>query len=288
MNFKFAIFENLNGTTIASLNKKVVQVNDISNNRNKLKAFIDTIDIHRNTRSKLLGLLENALTVQQMYNVKIGVATLEKAPAIVAYDDNKAVIVGQFMKGTRPVYKAMLAEMRLNKAKDGDEFVSMKTGAFIEIKEKIEFKTEQKVNDIVDEMAELRKEIESLKKKNAELSKENSALRKEVKGEELSFDEELFIAMLHVSEPTKVEETETVETVTEKEIVSTVFSLNEPVDTVNEPTNVCNDQSNEEIEKSFTSVITENTLSARERRLVKIKQERLNKVLTDGETHANL
>lgn len=94
--------------------------------------------------------------------------------------------------------------------------------------------------------------------------------------------------MLHVSEPTKVEETETVETVTEKEIVSTVFSLNEPVDTVNEPTNVCNDQSNEEIEKSFTSVITENTLSARERRLVKIKQERLNKVLTDGETHANL
>ena len=179
----------------------------------------------------------------------------------------------------------MSAEMRLNKAKDGDEFVSMKTGAFIEIKEKVEFKTEQKVNDIVDEMAELRKEIESLKKKNAELSKENSALRKEVKGEELSFDEELFIAMLHVSEPTKVEETETVETVTEKEIVSTVFSLNEPADTVNEPMIVCNDQSN--TNKTFTS-ITENTLSARERRLEKIKQERLNKVLTDGETHADL
>ncbi|HBM9257454.1 TPA: hypothetical protein L0X66_001786 [Citrobacter freundii] len=282
---KFAIFENLNGTTIASLNKKVVQVNDISNNRNKLKAFIDTIDVHRNMRSKLLGLIENALTVQQMYNVKIGVATLEKAPAIVAYDDNKAVIVGQFAKGSRFVWKAMSAEMRLNKAKEGDEFVSMKTGAFIEIKEKVEFKTEQKVNDIVDEMAELRKEIESLKKKNAELSKENSALKKEIKGEELSFDEELFIAMLHVSEPTKVEETETVNVETNE---STVFSLNEPVDTVNEPTNVCNDQSNEEIEKSFTSVITENTLSARERRLVKIKQERLNKVLTDGETHANL
>ena len=287
MNFKFAIFENLNGTTIASLNKKVVQVNDISNNRNKLKAFVDSsIETKiRNLKSKFLGLLENALTVQQMYNVKIGVATLEKAPAIVAYDDNKAVIVGQFMKGKRPVYKAMSAEMRLNKAKDGDEFVSMKTCAFIEIKEKVEFKTEQKVNDIVDEMAELRKEIESLKKKNAELSKENSALRKEVKGEELSFDEELFIAMLHVSEPTKVEETETVETVTEKEIVSTVFSLNEPADTVNEPMIVCNDQSN--TNKTFTS-ITENTLSARERRLEKIKQERLNKVLTDGETHADI
>lgn len=91
--------------------------------------------------------------------------------------------------------------------------------------------------------------------------------------------------MLHVSEPTKVEETETVETVTEKEIVSTVFSLNEPADTVNEPMIVCNDQSN--TNKTFTS-ITENTLSARERRLEKIKQERLNKVLTDGETHADL
>lgn len=48
---------------------------------------------------------------------------------------------------------------------------------------------------------------------------------------------------------------------------------------------VCNDQSN--TNKTFTS-ITENTLSARERRLEKIKQERLNKVLTDGETHADL
>lgn len=204
----FSIFENLNGTTNVTLNKKIVKTNEMTNNRNKLKTFIGGFtDIHRNIRAKMLSKVENALTVKDMRKFKIGMSELNDKPALVAYssDMTKAVIV--CCEGRN--WKTLGCDLTMVFKKDTDNFVQQYVGEFVEIKEEIEFPTEQKVDVITNELEELKKEIEALKQKNTELRKENSAFRKNIKGEELSFDEELIIAMVEIkSEAPTSENTE--------------------------------------------------------------------------------
>lgn len=198
----FSIFENLNGTTNVSLNKKIVKTNEMTNNRNKLKSFIGSFtEIHRNIRAKMLGKVENALTVKDMRKFQIGMSELNDKPAIVAYssDMTKAVIV--CCEGRN--WKALGSDLTMIHKKDTDNFVQQYVGSFVEIKEEIEFPTEQKVDVITNELEELRKEIEALKLKNAALENENSVMRKVMKGNELSFDEELLIVKIEISKPTK-------------------------------------------------------------------------------------
>jgi len=198
----FSIFENLNGTTNVSLNKKIVKTNEMTNNRNTLKTFIGSFtDIHRNIRAKMLSKVENALTVKDMRKFQIGMSELNDKPAIVAYssDMTKAVIV--CCEGRN--WKALGSDLTMIHKKDTDNFVQQYVGSFVEIKEEIEFPTEQKVDVITNELKELRKEIEALKLKNAALENENSAMRKVMKGDKLSFDEELLIVKIEISKPTK-------------------------------------------------------------------------------------
>lgn len=198
----FSIFENLNGTTNVSLNKKIVKTNEMTNNRNTLKTFIGSFtDIHRNIRAKMLSKVENALTVKDMRKFQIGMSELNDKPAIVAYssDMTKAVIV--CCEGRN--WKALGSDLTMIHKKDTDNFVRQYVGSFVEIKEEIEFPTEQKVDVITNELEELRKEIEALKLKNAALENENSAMRKVMKGDKLSFDEELLIVKIEISKPTK-------------------------------------------------------------------------------------
>ncbi|HDP9624473.1 hypothetical protein LE041_11340 [Escherichia coli] len=198
----FSIFENLNGTTNVSLNKKIVKTNEMTNNRNKLKSFIGSFtEIHRNIRAKMLGKVENALTVKDMRKFQIGMSELNDKPAIVAYLSNmtKAVIV--CCEGRN--WKALGSDLTMIHKKDTDNFVQQYVGSFVEIKEEIEFPTEQKVDVITNELEELRKEIEALKLKNAALENENSVMRKVMKGNKLSFDEELLIVKIEISKPTK-------------------------------------------------------------------------------------
>lgn len=198
----FSIFENLNGTTNVSLNKKIVKTNEMTNNRNTLKTFIGSFtDIHRNIRAKMLSKVENALTVKDMRKFQIGMSELNDKPAIVAYssDMTKAVIV--CCEGRS--WKALGSDLTMIHKKDTDNFVQQYVGSFVEIKEEIEFPTEQKVDVITNELEELRKEIEALKLKNAALENENSVMRKVMKGDKLSFDEELLIVKIEFSKPTK-------------------------------------------------------------------------------------
>ncbi|ENG0016072.1 hypothetical protein APR64_09185 [Enterobacter hormaechei] len=198
----FSIFENLNGTTNVSLNKKIVKTNEMTNNRNTLKTFIGSFtDIHRNIRAKMLSKVENALTVKDMRKFQIGMSELNDKPAIVAYssDMTKAVIV--CCEGRN--WKALGSDLTMIHKKDTDNFVQQYVGSFVEIKEEIEFPTEQKVDVITNELEELRKEIEALKLKNAALENENSVMRKVMKGDKLSFDEELLIVKIEFSKPTK-------------------------------------------------------------------------------------
>ncbi|EMM6967525.1 hypothetical protein ACNQ1H_11620 [Enterobacter cloacae complex sp.6722787] len=198
----FSIFENLNGTTNVCLNKKIVKTNEMTNNRNTLKTFIGSFtDIHRNIRAKMLSKVENALTVKDMRKFQIGMSELNDKPAIVAYssDMTKAVIV--CCEGRN--WKALGSDLTMIHKKDTDNFVQQYVGSFVEIKEEIEFPTEQKVDVITNELEELRKEIEALKLKNAALENENSVMRKVMKGDKLSFDEELLIVKIEFSKPTK-------------------------------------------------------------------------------------
>lgn len=198
----FSIFENLNGTTNVSLNKKIVKTNEMTNNRNKLKSFIGSFtEIHRNIRAKMLSKVENALTVKDIRKFQIGMSELNDKPAIVAYssDMTKAVIV--CCEGRN--WKALGSDLTMIHKKDTDNFVQQYVGSFVEIKEEIEFPTEQKVDVITNELEELRKEIEALKLKNAALENENGVMRKVMKGNKLSFDEELLIVKIEISKPTK-------------------------------------------------------------------------------------
>ncbi|MBK4323817.1 hypothetical protein JJP76_24585 [Enterobacter hormaechei] len=174
----------------------------MTNNRNTLKTFIGSFtDIHRNIRAKMLSKVENALTVKDMRKFQIGMSELNDKPAIVAYssDMTKAVIV--CCEGRN--WKALGSDLTMIHKKDTDNFVQQYVGSFVEIKEEIEFPTEQKVDVITNELEELRKEIEALKLKNAALENENSVMRKVMKGDKLSFDEELLIVKIEFSKPTK-------------------------------------------------------------------------------------
>ncbi|MGS7257722.1 hypothetical protein [Enterobacter hormaechei] len=262
---KFAIFDNLNGTTNVSLNRKIVKTNEMTNNRNSLKNFIKSFNIHRNLQAKLLSKIENALTVKNIRSFEIGMSELNDKPAIVAYakDLSKAVIV--CCEGRN--WKALGSDLTMIKANDKQEFIQQYVGDFVEIKEEIEFPTEQKVDVLANEMEELRKEIEALKQKNAELSKENSAFRKNIKGEKLSFDEELIIAMIEIES-----EAATSEIVTPISNESSVFIVSNTEENSNEPLIVSDDQltdqnENEMTDKQFIELLKE------ENRMITFKLE---------------
>ena len=198
----FSIFDNLNGTTNVSLNRKIVKTNEMTNNRNTLKTFICSFpEIHRNIRAKMLQKIENALTVKDMRKFRIGMSELNDKPAIVAYsaDMKKAVIV--CCEGRN--WKSLGTDLTMRYANESQNFLQQYIGEFIEIKEDIEFPTEQKVDVAINELEELKKEMEKMIKENAELRKENSAMRKVMKGDKLSFDEELLIVKIEISKPTK-------------------------------------------------------------------------------------
>lgn len=234
---KFSVFDNLNGTTNVSLNKKIVKTNEMTNNRNKLKAFIGSFtDIHRNIRAKMLQKIENALTVKDMRNFEIGMSELNDKPAIVAYTTDKAVIV--CCEGRN--WKALGSDLTLVHAKESQSFVQQYIGDFIEIKEEIEFPTEQKVDVISNELEELRKEIEKMKKEKAEDKKIISAYAKNYKGDELSFDEDLTIIKHQNSIKSEVGASETISN------ESTVFSVAETAENLNDDLIVSIDQSNKE------------------------------------------
>lgn len=197
---KFSVFDNLNGTTNVSLNRKIVKTNEMTNNRNKLKSFIGSYTyIHRNVRAKMLTKIENALTVKDMRRFEIGISELNDKPAIIAYTTDKAVIVCCESRN----WKAFGADLTLIHAKVSQNFVQQYVGDFIEIKEDIEFPSEQKIDVITSEFELMKKEMQKLKLENAELRKENSVMRKVMKGEKLSFDEELLIVKIDISKPTK-------------------------------------------------------------------------------------
>ncbi|CAM6710440.1 hypothetical protein CIPOMM044M_01240 [Citrobacter portucalensis] len=243
---KFSVFDNLNGTTNVSLNKKIVKTNEMTNNRNKLKAFIGSFtDIHRNIRAKMLQKIENALTVKDMRNFEIGMSELNDKPAIVAYTTDKAVIV--CCEGRN--WKALGSDLTLVHAKESQNFVQQYIGDFIEIKEEIEFPTEQKVDVISNELEELRKEIEKMKKEKAEDKKIISAYAKNYKGDELSFDEDLTIIKHQNSIKSEVGASETVSN------ESTVFSVTETAENLNDDLIVSIDQSNKENEMNVNMTI---------------------------------
>ncbi|WP_411697594.1 hypothetical protein [Citrobacter freundii] len=242
---KFSVFDNLNGTTNVSLNKKIVKTNEMTNNRNKLKAFIGSFsDIHRNIRAKMLTKIENALTIKDMRNFEIGMSELNDKPAIVAYTTDKAVIV--CCEGRN--WKALGSDLTLVHAKESQNFVQQYIGDFIEIKEEIEFPTEQKVDVISNELEELRKEIEKMKKEKAEDKKLISAYAKNYKGDELSFDEDLTIIKHQNSIKSEVGASEVSNE-------STVFSVTETAENLNDDLIVSIDQSNKENEMNVNMTI---------------------------------
>ena len=81
--------------------------------------------------------------------------------------------------------------------------------------------------DVVNsKMEDLMKRVAELERKNAELSKENSVLRKERRGEKLSFDDEIVIVKIDISEPTKTMDKSTIEDEAIELVESTLFSSN--------------------------------------------------------------
>ncbi|HCO1492630.1 TPA: hypothetical protein N7N17_002972 [Escherichia coli] len=226
LNFKFAVFENLDRTVKASLNRNIIKVNRMTNNKNSLKALVKAIDIHRNVRAKMLHKIENAVTVKNMHSFEIGTTEVNNLPAIVAYTTDNAVIVACEINGKKNSWKAFCSDLRMQKIKDTEQFVQMYTGEFIEIIESIEFPTEQKLDVVNSKMEDLMKRVAELERKNAELSKENSVLRKERRGEKLSFDDEIVIVKIDISEPTKTMDKSTIEDEAIELVESTLFSSN--------------------------------------------------------------
>ncbi|MDP8728348.1 hypothetical protein [Serratia marcescens] len=290
MEFKFAIFNNLNNTVVLQVEKKTVQTVAMTNNRNSLKKFLSSSDIHRNLRSKLLAKLENALTVSKMNDFEIGFAVINGNPAIAAYSSyENAVVIACDVRGAKKTWKALGTNLNVHKPREDSKgnYVAMQTGHFVEIVEKIEFLTEQKVDDVRSEMEIMKEKFEELEKKYAAVVNENSVLKKHIKGEELSFDEEIIIVSLNVSEPTKVEETDkdieelmngvsstdSDEKVSKTSSDSLVFSLTNPAENINKDPIVIIDQSTE---KQYYQpiAVTDSMISARERRLARINQER--------------
>lgn len=275
----------MNKTNVLSVEKKIAQTVAMTNNRNSLKKFLSSSDIHRNLRSKLLAKLENALTVTKMHNFEIGFSEINNNPAIAAYNFDKAVVVACDVRGAKKTWKAMGTNLNVHKPREDSKgnYVAMMTGLFVELVEQIEFPTEQKVDDVRSELDIMREELEALKKENAALRNENSAYKKHIKGDELSFEEEMIIVSLKVSAPTKVEETDKdIEELmngvssTDSEVSanfsnSEVFSLTDPVEIINKNTIVISEQSTENRQKIYQPIErTDPMMSARMRHLSRI------------------
>ncbi|MEL5373833.1 hypothetical protein ABK864_03545 [Serratia marcescens] len=287
MEFKFSVYNNMNQTNVLSVEKQIVQTVAMTNNRNSLKKFLSSSDIHRNLRSKLLSKLENALTVTMMNSFEIGFCVINENLAIAAYNDEKAVVIACDVRGAKKTWKAMGTNLNSHKARHDSKgnYVSMMTGLFVEIVEQIEFPTEQKVDNVRSEMDVLKAKIEAMEKENAALRKENSAYKKHIKGEKMSFEEEMIVVSLEVSSaPTKVKEdidNELSELMTESEVStisdsSTLFSLTTPDEIINKSTIVVSDQSKPKHQNFYKPYeLTASTQSAVQPRLARIREQRL-------------
>lgn len=233
MKFAFSIFFNSNNTVNLSINKRIVQTVAIKNNKNKLVDFVKSMDVHRNLRAKLVERLENALTVLSIYEGDIGKFTMNGEPAIAIYNGDKAIVIACDVSGKKKVWKTMHTELNMHHGLN-KQYAAVQTGSFTELNAKIEFKTEQKVEDMHEKIKQLEAALAALNEENKNLRKENVILKKNK--EDITIDEEWFLFENSKSFA------EDVESLDNKEELVTLFSdsnneqiITQPVENNNNP-----------------------------------------------------
>lgn len=247
---KISIFENFDETFKASIDKKtIVTLFDSMNDKNQISSLIGKCS---NTKEKqrVLSYISNVLTGNQMTAVKAGVFTYNDRIAYVAYQGYKAVVVAFVTEG-RATWKSFTVNLDTSRNRPTDT-ATILVGNAVEYKEKVQHETDAKITNVYKELEAKIKELEDNAKKDsekiAELEKRDGAFVKNLRGEKLSFEEEIIIAMTTVSEVAASEKNE-VFTISNE---STVFSVTKTAENLNDDLIVSIDQSNQTKENEMS------------------------------------
>ncbi|HDV8253210.1 TPA: hypothetical protein RJ957_002429 [Enterobacter hormaechei] len=282
----FAIFENFDGSVNASINKKtIVTLFDSMNDNNVIEKLLT---VSGKEKQRLLGYISNVLTGNKMISVKAGVFTYNEKPGYVAYSGDKAVMV-IFEGDNRKVWKSFSVNLRTQRARPNDTATIM-IGNPIEYKEKVNHKADAKITNVYEELQAKIKELEEKLKKseeqNVEKDKLIDAFVKKENGEFLNMGEEFIIERKMYKASKEVaasqlpisNEPEEIETdIASASNDSTLFIVSNTEVNSNEPKDVCNDQCDEinsRVNIFEPALLTEKTMTAREKRLAAIKAQR--------------
>lgn len=240
---KISIFENFDETFKASIDKKtIVTLFDSMNDKNQISSLIGKCN-NAKEKQRVLSYISNVLTGNQMTAVKAGVFTYNDRIAYVAYQGYKAVVVAFVTEG-RATWKSFTVNLDTSRNRPTDT-ATILVGNAVEYKEKVQHETDAKITNVYKELEAKIKELEDNAKKDskkiAELEKRDGAFVKNLRGEKLSFEEEIIIAMTTVSEAATSEK-ETIAVSNE----STVFSVTETAENLNDDLIVSIDQTNKE------------------------------------------
>ncbi|MFV8908822.1 hypothetical protein ABQ333_26730 [Serratia fonticola] len=294
---KFMLFKNFSGSINASIDKKTIPLIDSSNDKNIISKIV-TAD-NRSEKKRIIDRIEQALTNFSMYKVAAGNITLNNKFCYVAMseDESKCVVIAFVAdKGKRASWKTFTVELQALPYRDKQSYDEAFTGNMIEWTGKVEYATDKKIDDVRNEvedlkrlLAEERRQREEETKKRVAAENKNAALIKFINNRELSVTEEflivgdIFESSSFAEETVQKDEIKTddvkneVEKNMTKESDQLVFSLTKPAATINEPLIVCSDQSARTNRANFynPTELASNTLSARDRRLQLIREERL-------------
>ncbi|HBT3063123.1 hypothetical protein [Klebsiella aerogenes] len=251
---KFMIFENASNFRV-SINKQSGEFQDSMNDKNEITKILKTVSISTDDVKRIRKNAEEIMTHYKMIKIRACMIMLNGRPAYVAFsnDENHAIVVCFDKK-----WKKFHANISSVYYPNAERALS---GNMIEFTDKVNFTQDAKITNVYEELEERIKELEEkLKKseeKNAELEKENSAFRKNIKGEKLSFEEEVIIAMTEIKSEAATSENNEVFTISNE---STLFSVNDTEENLNEPLIVSNDQSTEQntmTDKQFNEILKE-------------------------------
>lgn len=285
---KFMLFKNFSGSINASIDKKTIPLIKSSNDKNIISKIV-TAD-NRSEKKRIIDRIEQALTNFSMYKVAAGNITLNNKFCYVAMseDESKCVVIAFVAdKGSRASWKTFTVELQALPYRDKQSYDEAFTGNMIEWTGKVEYATDKKIDDVRNEvedlkrlLAEERRQREEETKKRVAAENKNAALIKFINNRELSVTEEFLIVGDIFESASFAEEAvqkDEVEKNMTKESDQLVFSLTKPAATINEPLIVCSDQSARTNRENFykPTDVTSNTLSARDRHLQRIREERL-------------
>lgn len=289
---KFMLFKNFSGSINASIDKKTIPLIESTNDKNVISKIV-TAD-NRTEKKRIIDRIEQALTNFSMYKVAAGNITLNNKFCYVAMseDESKCVVIAFVAdKGKRASWKTFTVELQALPYKDNQSYDEAFTGNMIEWTGKVDYATDKKIDDVRNEVEELkrllaeeRRQREEETKKRVAAENKNAALIKFINNSELSVTEEflivgdIFESASFAEEAVQKDEIKNeVEKNMTKESDQLVFSLTKPTVTINEPLIVCSDQSARTNRENFynPTELTSNTLSARDRRLHPIREERL-------------